>query len=170
MLRIVAERRPVPRAATSDEFDAAGSRLGALNDSMGYLLRRTQLEHLRQFANDIGKKVAIRPGAFSVLVLAGANPGIDQMRIAQLLGLDKANVAAAIRDMAAAGWLTRRRIARDRRCQGVFLTPSGVVRLAALKREMRQFERRFCAPLSEPEHTMLLRLLRRLCFQRFGTV
>lgn len=138
--------------------------LNFLESSVGYLLRRAQLELSRQFMHTVGTRNGIRPGAFGALVLASANPGIDQMQIATMLGLDKANVASLIRDLVRGGWLARRRVARDRRCQGVFLTPGGVGKLAALKREIRDLDQSFCRSLSDSERTTLVRLLARVCF------
>ena len=138
--------------------------LGLLTGSVGYLIRRAQLDLTRQFLAGVGARNDIQPGAFSVLTLTGANPGIDQVQVAERLGLDKANVATLIRSLVKADWLARRRITHDRRCQGVFLTPQGVCRLAALKREMRELEHHFCAALNESERATLAALLGRICF------
>ena len=67
----------------------------------------------------------VRPGVFSAMLLANANPGIAQTDIANQLGIDKASVVSLIDRMEHAGWVERRRSTEDRRRQGIFLTARG---------------------------------------------
>jgi DNA-binding MarR family transcriptional regulator len=166
MLRVpLSTPNDIEQNARLNSFSIAeAADLGALAGSVGYLIGRAQLELTRQFLAGMGKRNRIKSGAFSVLSLASANPGIGQMHIARRLGLDKANVATLIRSLVNADWLARRRVADDQRCQGVFLTPGGVARLAAMKREMRDLERHFCASLNDAEKAALVALLVRVSF------
>jgi DNA-binding MarR family transcriptional regulator len=104
----------------------------------------------------------VRPGVFSALLLAHANPGIAQIQIANQLGIDKASVVALIDRMEDAGWMTRRRSTDDRRRQGIYLTPAGTKTCRALKKEMIDHERKFVSRYTDQELRTLIALLRRL--------
>src|SRR5262245_24178556 len=102
-----------------------------LSQSICHVIRRANLELARRFMTAVGEQHSIRPGVMGILMVTGANPGINQVDIAHRLGLDKANAAELIRSLETSHWIARRRSMQDRRRQGVYLTPLGVQRLAA---------------------------------------
>jgi MarR family transcriptional regulator, temperature-dependent positive regulator of motility len=138
---------------------------GLLGSSVSYLIRRAQIDISRQYLSSVGKRNQVSYGEFCALILAAANPGIDQIQIALMLDLDKANTASLIRKLVQSGWMSRRQPMHDRRCQGVFLTPAGVTRLVAIKREMREFDERLCHTLNESERVKAVELLQKICFR-----
>jgi MarR family transcriptional regulator, lower aerobic nicotinate degradation pathway regulator len=101
-------------------------------------------------------------GLFSLMVLAGANPGIGQNRLARHCDLDEVSVVALLDRLEAAGWVLRQRSQEDRRRQGVFLTPAGTRKVRELKKIACEHEDRFLAPLDAGERKQLFALLRRL--------
>jgi DNA-binding MarR family transcriptional regulator len=135
-----------------------------LAQSICHVIRRANLELARRFMATVGDRHSIRPGVMGILTVTGANPGINQVDIAHQLGLDKANAAELIRSLETSNWIARRRSLQDRRRQGVFLTPLGVQRLHALRRDMREFEHVTFAKFSQQEHETLIALLRRIAF------
>jgi DNA-binding MarR family transcriptional regulator len=139
---------------------------GSLSQSVSYLIRRAQVDISRQFLVGVGRRNRISYGEFCALILAGANPGIDQIQIALMLDLDKANTASLIRKLVKEGWMSRRQPKHDRRCQGVFLTPAGVTRLVTIKREMCEFEQQICLLLDDSERSQTMELLRKICFRQ----
>ena len=152
---MVRAARAVPVAAAS----APGPVL--LQDLLGYNLRRAQVALSRDFQRSVGEG-KIRPVIFSIRALAEATPGVAQVDLARLLGLDKASVVALIDRLEAAGLIERRRSTLDRRRQGLFLTAAGADLLQGLKHEVAQHERRFRERFSAAEAAQLIALLQRL--------
>jgi DNA-binding MarR family transcriptional regulator len=138
-----------------------GLDLDCLPTLLGFNIRRAQIALWRDFNRNVAEGY-VRPGVFSALLLAHANPGIAQIQIANQLGIDKASVVALIDRMEDAGWMTRRRSTDDRRRQGIYLTPAGTKTCRALKKEMIDHERKFVSRYTDQELRTLIALLRRL--------
>src|SRR5689334_1939484 len=121
---------------------AIGVDLDCLPTLLGFNIRRAQIALWRDFNRNVAEGY-VRPGIFSALLLAHANPGIAQIEIASQLGIDKASVVSLIDRMEDSGWVTRRRSTDDRRRQGIFLTAAGTKACRSLKKEMIDHERKF---------------------------
>src|SRR6478752_6837177 len=102
-----------------------GIDLDCLPTLLGFNIRRAQIALWRDFNRNVAGG-DVRPGIFSALLLANANPGIAQIEIANHLAIDKASVVALIDRMQHAGWVRRERSKEDRRRQEIYLTPAGV--------------------------------------------
>jgi len=149
MKRRAAEPRPKqPRLAQ-----------GELSGLIGYRLRRAQQELFRDFAASIPD---LSPGRAGLLMLIEANPGVTQSRLAQAMALDRSTMVGVLDALEARGWLERRKGA-DRRTNGLWLTRSGRIVLARVKRRIANHEARVTARLSGAERTRLLVLLGKLC-------
>lgn len=142
-------------------LDDAGLDLGVLPGLLGYNIRRAQIALWRDIHRKVGRG-GVRPGLFSILVLASANPGVAQIQLARQLAIDKASVVALVDRLERAGLIARRRSTVDRRRQGIFVTALGARRLKILKREMMSHEKRFLDRMTEAEAQQLIGLLRRL--------
>jgi DNA-binding MarR family transcriptional regulator len=140
---------------------AIGLDLDCLPTLLGFNIRRAQIALWRDFNRNVAEGY-VRPGVFSALLLAHANPGIAQIEIGNQLGIDKASVVSLIDRMEEAGWVTRKRSADDRRRQGIFLTSAGEKACRTLKREMIDHERKFVGRYTDQELRTLIALLRRL--------
>ncbi|HET7811775.1 MAG TPA: MarR family transcriptional regulator [Steroidobacteraceae bacterium] len=138
-----------------------GIDLDCLPTLLGFNIRRAQIALWRDFNRNVAEGY-VRPGIFSALLLANANPGIAQIEIASQLGIDKASVVSLIDRMEDSGWVTRRRSTDDRRRQGIFLTAEGARACRSLKKEMIDHERKFVSRYTDQELRMLISLLRRL--------
>jgi DNA-binding MarR family transcriptional regulator len=138
-----------------------GIDLDCLPNLLGFNIRRAQISLWRDFNRNVAEGY-VRPGIFSAMLLANANPGIAQIEIANQLGIDKASVVSLVDRMEEAGWVTRRRSTTDRRRQGLFLTPAGVKACKALRKEMIEHERKFVSRYTDSELRVLIALLRRL--------
>jgi DNA-binding MarR family transcriptional regulator len=76
---------------SSAEPSSVAPTLNPLEDLLGYQLRRASqamLEDLVAALNDLD----LRPTSVSALLLVGANPGITQSRIGQILAIERANM------------------------------------------------------------------------------
>ena len=140
---------------------AIGLDLDCLPTLLGFNIRRAQIALWRDFNRNVAEGY-VRPGVFSALLLARANPGIAQIEIANQLGIDKASVVALVDRMEDAGWVTRKRSTDDRRRQGIFLTAEGAKTCRSLKKEMIDHERKFVGRYTDQELRTLIALLRRL--------
>ena len=154
-------KTPRARGRQKAGSTTVGLDLDCLPTLIGFNIRRAQIALWRDFNRQFADG-DVRPGVFSALLLANANPGIAQIDIANQLGIDKASVVSLIDRMEHAGWVERRRSTEDRRRQGIFLTPEGVKTCRSLKKEMIEHERKFVSRYSEQELRLLVSLLRRL--------
>jgi DNA-binding MarR family transcriptional regulator len=145
---------PVSRAIVGLDLDCLPSLLG-------FNIRRAQIALWRDFNRNVAEGY-VRPGIFSALLLAQANPGIAQIEIANQLGIDKASVVSLVDRMEDSGWVIRKRSTEDRRRQGIFLTTAGSKACRSLKKEMLDHERKFVSRFTEQELRQLIALLRRL--------
>jgi DNA-binding MarR family transcriptional regulator len=149
------------RSRTPRAPSAIGLDLDCLPTLLGFNIRRAQIALWRDFNRNVAEG-DVRPGEFSALLLAQANPGIAQIDIANQLGIDKASVVTLIDRMEEFGWVERRRSTEDRRRQGIFLTTAGVKACRSLRKEMIDHERKFVDRYTDQELRTLIALLRRL--------
>ena len=157
----MARKKKSSQSSDSRAAAAIGLDLDCLPTLLGFNIRRAQIALWRDFNRNVAEGY-VRPGVFSALLLAHANPGIAQIEIGNQLGIDKASVVTLIDRMEDAGWVTRRRSTDDRRRQGIFLTPAGVKTCRSLRKEMIDHERKFVSRYTDQELRMLIALLRRL--------
>ena len=152
---------PAKRSRRTKPSPTIGLDLDCLPTLIGFNIRRAQIALWRDFNRQFADG-DVRPGVFSAMLLANANPGIAQTEIANQLGIDKASVVTLIDRMEHTGWVERRRSSEDRRRQGIFVTPAGARACRSLKKEMIEHERKFVNRFSEQELRLLISLLRRL--------
>lgn len=157
----MARKKTPSKSADLRAQPTLGLDLDCLPTLLGFNIRRAQIALWRDFNRNVAEGY-VRPGVFSALLLAHANPGIAQIEIANQLGIDKASVVTLIDRMEDAGWMTRKRSTQDRRRQGIFLTPAGVKACRSLRKEMIDHERKFVSRYTDQELRVLIALLRRL--------
>lgn len=133
-------------------------RPGLLPGLLGYRLRLAQQAVFRDFGQTVSD---LPPGRVGILLLIEANPGVTQTRLAQAVGLDRSTLVGVLHALEARGLVERRRGA-DRRTNGLLLTRAGSTLVSALKRRIRQHERRVAARLTPEERAQLLALLGKL--------
>lgn len=135
--------------------------LATLPHHVGYAIRRAQVAIFQHIIRTMAT-LDVRPGQFSVLTVIGANPGLKQIAISEVLGIRRANLVAVINELERRGWIERRAVAGDRRAQGLFLTARGRSALARLRALATRHERTATRLLSAAEKRELLRLLSRI--------
>jgi DNA-binding MarR family transcriptional regulator len=136
----------------------AGLNPGILPGLLGYRLRLAQQALFRDFAATVDE---LPPGRVGILLLIEANPGVTQSRLAGAVSLDRSTMVGVLHALEARGLVERRR-GEDRRTNGLWLTLEGGARVSALKRRIRQHERRVAARLSPAEREQLVALLGKL--------
>lgn len=147
-----------PQAAADDvaeiDFDI-------LQDYLGLALYPALMALRRDFTAALADS-GIRPVAFNVLVLVGANPSITQARLAGALSLDKGTLTTLIKDFEQRGWVESAVRPDDRRSKGIFLSPEGVRVLLPLKAAVDAHVQRVDGVFTDGERQQLLELLRRI--------
>lgn len=133
---------------------------GPLEDSLGFLLRLAQLQNFTAFYEKLGG-LGLRPGAFTVLMLVGENPGIRQGVLASALMIKRAHMTKMVQAMEAEGVLNRTVPAEDRRAFELRLTEAGEKRLSEIRAEFDVFEASSAGLLSPSEARQLKDLLRK---------
>jgi DNA-binding MarR family transcriptional regulator len=157
----MAPKSPARTPRRKNASSTVGLDLDCLPSLIGFNIRRAQIALWRDFNRQFADG-DVRPGVFSAMILANANPGIAQTDIASQLGIDKASVVSLVDRLEHSGWVERRRSTEDRRRQGIFLTAEGLKACRSLRKEMIDHERKFVSRYSEQELRVLISLLRRL--------
>lgn len=134
---------------------------GQLPSLVGFHLRRASLVDFSTFSEEIGDR-SITPLRYSVLEVVGANPGLQQVQLAAVLGLSKPAATLAIDFWEARTCLTRRKLPEDGRARGVHLTPKGEDALGDLRQQVARHDERLTSSLSESELRTLHTALRKI--------
>lgn len=140
---------------------------GILPDLYGYNLRIAQVAVFENFIEVVGPALADRmggltPGRFSLLVLLGANPRINQTELSRGVGVDKSTLTPALDQLERKGLIQRERTANDRRTYALSLSPAGEALLSELMVKVMQHEKNIVAALTPSERATLNRLLKKM--------
>lgn len=138
-----------------------GLRYDVLDELLGYSLRRAQVAMFAAF-HDATRGVGITPPRFTALVVIGANPGLSQTVLGNVLGIARSGAMLLASRFEAQGWVERRHRPDDGRAWGLYLTPKGENLVQKMKRRVAATDRKRAAVLSPRERRELLRLLGKL--------
>ncbi|MFO1363681.1 MAG: MarR family winged helix-turn-helix transcriptional regulator [Burkholderiales bacterium] len=144
---------PIPHVAGVD-YDV-------LDELIGYTLRRAQVAMFLAF-HEATRGLEITPPRFTALVIVGANPGIGQSALGQVLGIARSGAMMLTDWMEQRGLAERHQRPGDRRAWGVYLTARGEREVARMKRRVLAEDRRRSAKLGAGERRRLLALLKKL--------
>ena len=132
-----------------------------LDSLLGYALRRAQIAAFEDFYRATAG-LGITPPRFTALVILGANPGLSQTALGQVLGIARSGAMLITDWLVSRGFAERRARPNDGRAWGLHLTRRGERMLEELKRKVRAHDGRFAARLPAAERRTLFRLLDRL--------
>ena len=167
----MAERRPAqrtdgnggqPRRAGASSAQRNGGKsldLGVLDGHLGYFLRRAQLAVFQDFIETLAS-IDIRPAQYSVLAVIGANQGLSQSDVAQLLGIERARLVRLLDRLEKRGLTQRLASPHDRRSHALQLTRNGQQTLKRAKMLAAQHETRLIERLGPAHHRLMLETLR----------
>jgi DNA-binding MarR family transcriptional regulator len=142
-----------PRGAARN--GQGGIDLGALDEHLGYLIRRFQVWVFQDFIRML-EPIDIRPAQYSVLVVIGANPGLSQSDLADTLGIERARLVRVLDRLEKRGLTLRLPSPRDRRSHALQLTAEGQKILKRAKALAANHEARLAEKLgAEPRRAML---------------
>jgi len=132
-----------------------------LDSLLGYALRRAQIAAFEDFYRATAGD-SITPPRFTALVIVGANPGLSQTALGQVLGIARSGAMFVTDWLEGHGLAERCARPHDGRAWGLFLTRRGEALLEKLKRKVRAHDNRLTTRLTAAERRTLFRLLERL--------
>ncbi len=128
----------------------------------GFLLRRANQIAEGVFLNE-SAAFGVTPTQCGTLLVAHARPGLDQKRLGQALGFDRATTGEILKGLEARGLIVRTPSEEDARKRCIHVTPRGATLLRGVGPALDRAQTRLFGPLSADEATLLVSLLRRLC-------
>ena len=127
----------------------------------GFLIRRAQQIAVSIFLEETGA-LRITNTQYGILFLLKHRPGLDQISVAKLLGLDRSTTGMVLGKLEEGGLIGRCVGAHDRRTRTLVLTEAGEDLLKQLAEPARRAQTRMLAPFSEQERELFLALLSKL--------
>lgn len=151
----------LPRDAAPDDAGAPPALDAALDDLIGYALRRAQL---KLFQNLIGRLAThdLRPAQFSALAIIDQSPGLMQADLARALAIEPPQVVPLLNKLESRALAVRVRCKPDKRSYGIFLSKGGEALLKELKQIAAQSDLDSTSALDDAEREQLLQLLRKV--------
>jgi len=134
---------------------------GALTQFIGYALRRAQIRLYEDFYRSV-KGSGVSPALFSALLLVERNPGLQQGRLGQALGVARSGAMTMVDRLERLGLVERRPAPHDRRAYGLHLTPKGERSAASLRQRVAEHDARIAVRMDKAERQQLMRLLERI--------
>lgn len=128
---------------------------------LGYSARRASEAILGNFNRRMAP-LKLRPVDFTVLALAGSNPGITSSQVCQLLDIQSPNLVVLVKQLQDRELVERRPHPRDGRALGLHLTPEGQRLVEEGTALAYEADEEATARLSAEERQALARLLRKV--------
>lgn len=131
---------------------------GDLSHALGYRIRRAQLWVFK----DVSRRLAafdMSPAQFSVLSVIDANPGVNQLAIAQLLLIERAGLGRLVDQLERRTLLQRKPSAINRRYYALHLTSAGKKLLERMRPAIAESETALAAKLGPRAYQQLQRAL-----------
>lgn len=97
-----------------------------------------------------------------MLIDISEQPGISQDGLAQLMSIDKSNVARQVAVLEEQGFLSRKPSGEDKRVQCLYATQKTLELLPGLQEQTQSWEDALLGRLTKEERTQLLTLLHRV--------
>jgi DNA-binding MarR family transcriptional regulator len=143
--------------------------LGWLGTTVGYYLRTAQEAAFEDFARRANGADA-RPWRFAILALIASNPGTTQGDLAAALRRRTSTLTPALGELVRHGYVSRRRVAADRRAYALSLTERGRSAMLELKASAVAHERAVDRFVGAKDRTDFIRILKRIAdgFSRNG--
>ena len=129
-----------------------------LHQRPGFLIRRAQQIAVSLFLEETGP-LGITNTQYGILLVLKNRPGIDQITLAKLLGLDRSTTGMVLGKLEKAGLIGRQVEKDDRRRRTLALTTAGARMLDSLAEPARRAQKRVLSAFNTEEQTAFLRLL-----------
>lgn len=137
------------------------SNLGALDDRLGYFVRRLQVWIFQDFIRRLSP-IDINPAQFSVLVIVNANSGLSQAQLSNTLGIERARLVRVLHRLEERGLVRRLPSSTDGRRHALQITKRGQILLARAEALALEHEAVLRRKLGGERHKSMLEALRDL--------
>jgi len=127
----------------------------------GFMIRRAHQIAVSLFIEETGE-LGITNRQYGILFALKHRPGIDQISVARLLGLDRSTTGMVIKKLEQAGLVGRTVGARDRRRTNLTLTRAGERMLERLAEPAQRAQTRVLSAFTPAERAQFLALLEKL--------
>jgi len=124
----------------------------------GFMIRRAHQIAVSLFLEETGA-LGITNRQYGILLALGHRPGIDQISVARLLGLDRSTTGMVIKTLETAGLIARTVGPRDRRRSSLALTRAGERMLDRLAEPARRAKTHVLSCFTPAERAQFLALL-----------
>ncbi len=132
-----------------------------LRQRPGFLIRRLHQIHLALFAEEC-EPFGVSPVQFSILTVLAEQPDLQQVALAQEIGVDRTTLTNVLRRLERRGMLTRCVAPGDRRVKRVTLTEQGRSTLTRMQAAAERAHARTVAALPPAQQAVFLEALARL--------
>jgi DNA-binding MarR family transcriptional regulator len=129
-----------------------------LHQRPGFLIRRAQQIAVALFLEETGP-LGITNTQYGILLVLKNRPGIDQISVAKLLGLDRSTTGMVLGKLETAGLIERQVEKQDRRRHNLALTAAGERILDQLAEPARRAQKRVLSAFNPEEQTAFVKLL-----------
>src|SRR6266849_4824881 len=156
-------RHAGPPPSNSVPFPIVPSASGAppLVRAASALARRFQLICATMVAEALAGEEVVQL-EYGTLLCLEIEPGIDQRRLAEAMGIDPSNASLIVDRLHSKGLIERRINGADRRARELYLTPKGKALWRRLRPKTHAANERVLAPLAPADRELLLNLLIRV--------
>ncbi len=127
----------------------------------GFLIRRLHQIHTALFIEECAA-FNVTPVQYSMMTVIAEQPGLEQARLAQEVGVDRATLANVVARLESRGLLRRTTTKADRRLKRVVLTAKGKRLLEQMTDAAQRAHARTVEILSSDERAAFLHFLARL--------
>jgi DNA-binding MarR family transcriptional regulator len=127
----------------------------------GFMIRRVHQIAVSLFLEETGK-LGVTNRQYGILFVLEHRPGIDQISVANLLGLDRSTTGMVLKKLEEDGLVVRSVEARDRRRHRLRLTRSGKALLSRLAGPAQRARMRVLSAFTPREQALFLDLLGKL--------
>ncbi len=154
------KRKSVPlREKPARKASAPAIEFDALNEHLGYFVRRMQVSIFQDFIRRLAR-IDVSPAQFSVLVVISANPGLSQSELASALGIERARLVRMLHRLELRNLTVRLPSSADGRRHALELTREGEKLLAKAKVLADEHESCLREQLGAERHQTLLAILK----------
>ena len=111
-----------------------------------------RLELLRRFkARELMADSGLHPGQPRLLEYVRSHPGCTQKEAADELDVTPASIAASLKRLEKAGYVTRTQDDKDARCNQLYLTGAGIERMEEHRRQFGALDEKMFSGMTEAE-------------------
>ncbi len=137
-----------------------------MHDMAGHLIRRLHQQSTQVFVQRTqAAGFDLTPVQYAALEAIYENPGIDQARVAEMIGYDRATIGGVIERLEKKDWIRRLVSEQDRRARELSLTAKGKKIRMALEPIVQDLQKDILKPLSKADRESFINLARQVVLQ-----